>query len=812
MYKNLKLFGIVICLTLLLGACDSRRNQILSNILVSPTATETMAPPTATPTITPSPTPTLTPTPVILVENMDLLMFGDYDRAEHEIQNRIENSSDPLDTLRAQTDLMESAWAQSDYQRCLSIMNDFTDTLQMTVNRPKALLSKAYYLHAQCSGEEGLQKEKISSLEKYIEYSPDSPILPEVVAESAYAYQELEDYEMFRNYLDISAARAEIGLSEYQKLDYALSYSYEGNMDEAIRQLTDLYNASADENIKAATDYYLGSIYNDQELRDQVIGRYQDIVNNYPKSYYSYLALLWLLDNDQPVSEYQRGLVNYYRGQYALANDAFHRYVKAEPGNDGSSWYFIGVCQMNIADYEGAVASFSKLIEEYPSNRYYVSAWDELAYVQWFYLEKYKPAAETLMNYVSLHPDQADSAAFLYEAGRILERGNYLSDAAKTWSRLIDEYPLYENSKRALFLAAISAYRTSDYETALAYLNRLLLVSGIPEDQAQAYFWIAKIYQVRKDDYNMHKYLDRAAEQSKTGYYSLRAAELSEGKKYMSPASRYDFNIDLESERQIADQWMMLTFSLDPSALDDTSVYRTDQDYMRGCEYYALGAYQQAVIYFELVREKLEENPGASYVFLDEMVGKKIYITAAYTSRQILTAAGLYEDDRTLEVPNYFNHIRFGPWYSNFVETAVNEYNISPSILYGLMKQESMFNPWVSSGAGAMGLMQIMPATGAEIAKSLHWPPNYTEEDLLRVQVAINFSASYLSRVHSYFDQSNAAMIASYNGGSGNTQKWLNAAGNDEDLLYEVVRYQETRDYMHNIYQNAKIYEWLYAK
>ena len=309
MSKNIRIFSILICLIMLLGACDARRNQILSNILVSPTATETMAPPTETPTITPSPTVTLTPTPVIVVENMDLLLFGDYDRAEHDIQEKIEKAADGLDILRAQTDLLESAWAQSDYKRCLSIMNDFTDTLQTTQNRPKAILSKAYYLYAQCAAEEGMKKEEISGLEKYIEYSPDSPILAEVINESAYAYQELEDYEMFRNYLDISAARSENGLNEYQRLDYALSFSHEGNRDEAIRLLTDLYNASVDENIKAAADYYLGSIYNDQGLSDQVIARYQDIVNNYPKSYYSYLALLWLLDNDQTVSEYQRGLV-----------------------------------------------------------------------------------------------------------------------------------------------------------------------------------------------------------------------------------------------------------------------------------------------------------------------------------------------------------------------------------------------------------------------------------------------------------------------------------------------------------------------
>ncbi len=174
--------------------------------------------------------------------------------------------------------------------------------------------------------------------------------------------------------------------------------------------------------------------------------------------------------------------------------------------------------------------------------------------------------------------------------------------------------------------------------------------------------------------------------------------------------------------------------------------------------------------------------------------------------------AYLYENDRTLEVPNYFNHIRFGPWYYEYVKPAAEEYGISPFILYALMKQESMYNPWAGSGAGALGLMQIMPATGDEIAKTLHWPPDYSVSDLLRVQVSVNFAASYLRRVRSYFDQSNAAMVASYNGGSGNTQIWLNSSDNDPDLLYEVVRYQETRDYMHNIYCNAKIYEWLYAK
>lgn len=739
-------------------------------------------------------------------------MFGDYDMADYNIAERISNSETAGDLILAQTDKLESAYLQADYEKCLTTMDELSETLRETTEKPKSVLAKAYYIHAQCASEAGQKKTAIESFEKYLEYRPDSPILPEVCQEIAYAYRDLEDYELFRNYIDVSVSHAETVMNDYLKLDYAVSYSLEGNNDEAIRQLTDLYNNSADENIKAGADYYLGTVYEATGLRDQVIARYQDAVNNYPKTYYSYLALLWLLDNNQTVSEYQRGLINFYRGQYALANEAFRRYVKSEPGNDGSSWYFIGVCQMNLADYEGAVSSFTRLIEDYPSNRYYVSAWDELAYVQWVYLERYKKAAETLTDYVSQHPDQADSASFLFEAGRILERGRYLSDAAKTWGRLIDEYPLYENSKTALFLAAISSYRIGDYESSMAYLNRLLLVSGIPEDQAKANFWIAKIYQQKKDGYNMKKYLDKAAEQSKTGYYSLRAAELAEGKDYLTSTSTYDFGIDLHAERQIADQWMMITFGLDSTQLESTSAYNSDPDYLKAEELFSLGQYQQAVISFDNVRDKLTNDPAASYNLLEEMLDKNIYSVSAYTSRQILSAAGLYEDDRTLEVPNYFNHVRFGPWYLKYVETASREYDISPFILYSLMKQESMFNPWVTSSAGARGLMQIMPATGAEISKTLHWPPNYQEEDLNRVPVAINFSASLLKQMKTFFNQSHAAMLAAYNGGAGNTQKWATASDGDPDLLYEVIRFAETRNYLHNIYQNAKIYEWLYAK
>ena len=811
--NKLKLTFIFLLIPILFASgCDSRRNQIIANILVSPTFTETPVPPTLTPTIAPSLTPTLTPTPYIKVENMNSLFLGDFDIANHTITKRINSSNNPTDLLQAQADMMELAYLREDYDLCIQTAAEIDETLSSTQERPSEILAKTNYILAQCAYNKDDLPLEIESLDKYLAYRPETPLRASVYQQIAYAYNSLGNYEFFRKYIDRMEECITDPINDYIKLDYSVSYGLEGDNDEAIRQLSSLYESTTDDNIKAAADYYLGTAYEAIGLKDQVIARYQDGVNSYPKSYYSYLMLVWLLDNGQTVSDYQRGLINYYVGQYALANDSFRRYVRNEPGNDGSSWYFIGLCQMNLADYEGAVSSFNKIIQEYPENRYYTAAWDEMSYVQWLYLERYKAAAGTLTNYVSKHPDQPDAPSYLYEAGRILERGNYLKDASKTWARMIDEYPLNENSKTALFLAAISSYRAADYETALAYLNRLLLVSGIPDDMAQANFWIAKIYQKRGDRVNMRTYLEKAAELSKTGYYSLRAAEYLNGRAYLTPASDFDLNIDLDAERQIADQWMLLTFGLDNSALEDRSAYINDEDYLMAQEYYMLGEYYLASVHFELVQEKLMEQPAASYVFLNELLDKKIYNAAAYTSRQILTAAGLYEDDRTLDVPNYFNHIRFGPWYKDYAQEACNIYELSPFVLYAVIKQESMYNPWVSSSAGARGLMQIMPETGAEIAKTLHWPPNYTESDLYRVPVSISFGASYLRRVNNYFDNNNAAMLASYNAGAGNTQQWLNYAGNDPDLLFEIIRFQETRNYVKNIYRNTKIYEWLYAK
>jgi len=186
-----------------------------------------------------------------------------------------------------------------------------------------------------------------------------------------------------------------------------------------------------------------------------------------------------------------------------------------------------------------------------------------------------------------------------------------------------------------------------------------------------------------------------------------------------------------------------------------------------------------------------------------------LYRSAIYSSRQILDLANM-DDFASLNAPLWFNHIRFGIYFNDIVENAANEYGFESILLYSLIRQESFFEGFIVSSAGAKGLMQIMPATGEEIANLIKWPLNYDESDLYRPIVNIRMGTSYLSRMRTYFNGDLFAALAAYNAGPGNVSKWEDKADNDPDLFLEIIPYEETRRYLRNIYTFHRIYESLY--
>jgi soluble lytic murein transglycosylase len=214
---------------------------------------------------------------------------------------------------------------------------------------------------------------------------------------------------------------------------------------------------------------------------------------------------------------------------------------------------------------------------------------------------------------------------------------------------------------------------------------------------------------------------------------------------------------------------------------------------------------------FDSLREELTNDPVNSYRLLGFLVDHKFYHTAVFTSRQVLDQAGLSQDQALTQAPKYFNHIRFGVFFRDIVVSAANENDFDPLLLFSIIRQESLFEPAINSSANARGLMQILPEVGQEIVNNFGWPENYQSSDLDRPMVNIRLGANYLKKWSNYFDGDISAALSSYNAGIGATMPWEELSDGDVDLFIEMIRYEQTRDYIHSIAEYYEIYKSIYT-
>ena len=177
----------------------------------------------------------------------------------------------------------------------------------------------------------------------------------------------------------------------------------------------------------------------------------------------------------------------------------------------------------------------------------------------------------------------------------------------------------------------------------------------------------------------------------------------------------------------------------------------------------------------------------------------------------MLTDAGLESQSASLTAPAYFNHLRYGLYYHDLIINEEQKYGLDPLFMFSVIRQESLFEGFVRSTAGAHGLMQIIPDTGEQIARELNWPPIYDSGDLYRPIVSVRFGAYYLDKNRKLLGGNIYASLAAYNAGPGNAIVWNDLANDDPDLFLEVVRFQETRDYIRYIYEIFSTYRSLYS-
>lgn len=137
---------------------------------------------------------------------------------------------------------------------------------------------------------------------------------------------------------------------------------------------------------------------------------------------------------------------------------------------------------------------------------------------------------------------------------------------------------------------------------------------------------------------------------------------------------------------------------------------------------------------------------------------------------------------------------------------------VEPSVADGIMRQESSFDTTAVSGSGAMGLMQLMPATARLTARQNGLP----DDDLFNPDQNMALGTAYLSGLIHRFGNCLPLAIAAYNAGPQNVANWLSENGDPEmgsnpggaDIIdwIEEIPFSETRNYVQRVTEGITIY------
>jgi soluble lytic murein transglycosylase len=802
----MKLKLLLLAGLLALTACNVP--QQIAN-LPAPLSLNTATPaasPTPEPTLTPSPSPT--PIPAVRVEAGEQALFsGDYTKALEEFSISYQTGTEPGIQAAALWGSARIEYLNSNYAGALDLIRElittYPDTLEAT---------RGYFLMGKTL--DALQR-YTEAADAYGQYVARRPGSIDAYAQEARgdALSNAGDYSgaLAAYQAALSAPQLGEGLGLNRKI--AQMYLNLGSTEQAMGIYTQVSQNTTNDYVKAEMDLLTGRVHLLRGESDLAYEKFLHAVQNYPLAYDSYSALIALVEAGVPVSDLDRGLVDYYAGQNGLALAAFDRYLQnIPPEDDGTVYHYRALTLRALGNNEEAIASWTKLIDNYPQNRYWTTAWDEKATTQWAYLDDYNGAAQTLLDFITKSPTAPEAADYLYTAGRIYERADRLADAAKTWERVANEYAQSTNAIESLHQAGIARYRLNDYDGANTDFQRVLLLANDPGDQARANFWIGKTLNAKGDTAGARSAWERAQLIDPTGYYSERASDLINNRQPFQQPIGYSLGVNLPAERMVADTWVRVNFNLPPETdLSGAGALAQDPRFIRGAEFWSLGMYDLANNEFVNLRESVKDNAADSYRLGNVMLEMGIYRQAIYAIRQTLTLAGLDEHYKSLEVPAYFNHVRYGLYFSDIIEPTARENDFDPMFLYSVIRQESLFDAAARSGADARGLMQIITSTGEATAQAYGWPKNYTSNDLYNPLVNIRLGTYYLATNRNALNGDLYAALAAYNGGPGNAAIWKDIARDDPDLFVEVVRYAETRDYIRYIYEAYNIYKSFYS-
>ena len=570
--------------------------------------------------------------------------------------------------------------------------------------------------------------------------------------------------------------------------------------------------------------------------KELAIKKYNRIVHNGSKS------------SIAPISEYNMANLM-YESNDKDAKAHFKKIIKKYPTSDYAiaSEYYLGMIEIAnppknpkrlVKSQNKALNHFKNYLEKAPDGRFALksieeivkldrplSNYDNLLIAKGYYANGEFEKSKTFLNKTTLSESWSDFAKNEYKLGN-KEKGNYYTElglkehaintAPEDVYEVIDNYVAAAATRKDGInkLVGLSAKSTgADY---IAYLNCNEVVESnvkeacfrtLYEKYPNGQFSADSLYNLFMTKYIQKKYLDA----QRLGFLHLKKfpnVKSSPAVTYFMGKIAYKLK-----HYENANSYYKQVINSYP---DSYYAFRANYNLYKDDGLYPFLELNVKPVVFPY-KKSLDNNLVVNLAYLkdydlveelckhDKFIQSWIaYQKGNYTMSAFLARNGMEE----LNVKPSFDDLRwrlvYPTHYYDVVDRVKGDNN--PIILESIIKEESHFNPFVKSSVGAVGLMQLMPATYNEVVAKHNLPTN------LNVETSnITAGSLYYSSLKKVLGNKDLYAITAYNGGIGSVTNWFsNLIYSDTDEFVEQIPYPETKNYVKKVLRTYWVYGNVY--
>jgi soluble lytic murein transglycosylase len=216
-----------------------------------------------------------------------------------------------------------------------------------------------------------------------------------------------------------------------------------------------------------------------------------------------------------------------------------------------------------------------------------------------------------------------------------------------------------------------------------------------------------------------------------------------------------------------------------------------------------LGLTDDAAFERERARQHFATGSGGLYAVAEALHERGRTVDAVRLGREIRRGANVW-DERLLRIVYPLPH-------GERIIRAARDRGLDPFLVAGLIRQESLFDTRAKSVAGAIGLMQVMPGTGRDLARR-EGLSGFATGQLQDPDVNLRLGTLFFVNLLNQHGGAVAYALAAYNAGPSRVARWKQQPDmSDPDLFAERIPFAETRDYVRIVQQNARIYAAIYG-